>query len=39
MKFMRKIKIWIRVLFWVVPKEIRRWLNNLYLEETFKNHE
>jgi|TARA_B100001094_G_scaffold189550_1_gene183661 hypothetical protein len=37
MKFMRKIKIWIRVLFWVVPKEIGRWLRNLYSEEEFRN--
>ena len=35
---MEKIKIWIRVLFWVVPKEIKRWLNNLYFEEKIKNY-
>jgi len=37
MNLLRKIKIWIRVLFWVVPKEIGRWLRNLYTEEIFKN--
>ena len=36
MKFMRKIKIWIRVLFWVVPKEIRRCLITYTLKKHLK---
>jgi len=37
MNLLIKIKIWIRVLFWIVPKEIGRWLKNLYNEEEFRN--
>jgi len=37
MNLLIKIKIWIKVLFWIVPKEIGRWLRNLYSEEKFRN--